>query len=367
MTTPWIADLKGSRSTAIDGHSPAGVSAHRRQSYGSAALGPSNGAYPQSPFLAAAVLVSLLTFPRGASAEPATIPPEIGHNYAEHETPRMTALGGAMRASSNSLSALYSNPANMAIAEVYHVGALAQLGPEARRQSYGGAVVDSLISSTGMSGGLGAIWTMQDPDGIRREWMDARFALAVPLGEMFVVGLTGKYVTVQQNGYGPLGFSEVSGGLKESNIVQSVSFDAGVTLRPVPEFKIALTGTNLTNPETALLPLMGGIGIGFGTEDFSLSADAVLESRTYESSNLRVNGGGEILLADHVAVRGGYRFDQGIQTHAISGGLGYFDQKFSVEASVRRGVVGEIHTAIVFGFTIHIESLGLGESPPDSY
>lgn len=302
-----------------------------------------------------------------ASADPATVPPEVGYNYAEQETPRMTGLGGPMRATSNGLSALYSNPANMAIAELYHVGAFAQLYPEARRQSYGGAVVDSLISSTGLSGGLGAVWSMQDPDGIRREWLDLRFAMAMPLGDMFAIGLAGKYVTIQQNGYGALGFSEVSGGLIESNIVQTVTFDAGVTLQPVPEFKVAITGTNLTNPETALLPIMGGIGMGIGTEDFSLNADAVIESRTFDATKLRVNGGGETLVADRVAVRGGYRYDQGLQTHSLSFGLGYVDQKFAIDASFRRGVVGEIYTAITFGFSVHIESLGLGESSPDSY
>jgi hypothetical protein len=255
----------------------------------------------------------------------------------------------------------------MAIAELYHVGAFAQLYPESRRQSYGGAVVDSLISSTGLSGGLGVVWSMQDPDGIRREWLDMRFAMAMPLGDMFAIGLTGKYVTIQQNGYGQLGFSEVSGGMVDSNIVQTVTFDAGVTLRPVPEFKIAITGTNLTNPDTALLPLMGGIGMGFCTEDFSLNADAVIESRTFDATNLRVNGGGETLVADRVALRGGYRYDQGLQTHSLAAGLGYVDQKFSIDASFRRGIVGEIYTAISFGFSIHIESLGLGESAPDSY
>lgn len=320
----------------------------------------------RSPLVAACFL-AFLTWAGRASADPATIPPEVGYNYAEQETPRMMGLGGPMRATSNGLSSLYSNPANMAIAELYHVGAFAQLYPESRRQSYGGAVVDSLISSTGLSGGLGGVWSMQDPDGMRREWLDLRFAMAMPLGDMFAIGLLGKYVTIQQNGYGPLGFSEVSGGMVESNIVQTVTFDAGVTLQPVPGFKLALTGNNLTNPETALLPLMGGIGMGFGTEDFSVSADAVLESRTFESTNLRVNGGAETLVADRVSLRGGYRYDQGLQTHSLSGGLGYVDQRFSVDASFRRGIVGEIYTAICFGFSIHIESLGLGESPPDSY
>lgn len=302
-----------------------------------------------------------------ALAAPADQAPSVGHNYGEHETPRMTAVGGATRASSNSLTALYSNPANMAAAQLYHIGAFAQVYPEARRQSYGAAVVDSLISSTGLAGGLGGVLTVQDPDGIAREWMDIRFGLAMPLGDLFFLGLTGKYVTLQQNGLGPLRHSEASGGLQDQNIIQTVTFDAGATLRPVPQFAISLTGHNLTNPDTSILPIMGGIGAAFSTADFIISADAVLESKTHSATKFRAMAGGELLLADRVATRLGYRFDQGLEGHAISGGLGYLDQKFSIDASLRKGISGTEYWAAVFGFTIHIEAMGLGASSPGAY
>ncbi len=314
-----------------------------------------------------ALLLLFVTWSSDAAAEPSPEVPEVGHNYGEHETPRMTALGGATRAGANSLSALYSNPANMAAAQVYHVGAFGQIYPEARRQSYGGAIVDSLISSTGLAGGLGGVWTMQDPDGIRREWMDLRFGLGMPLGDTFLLGLTAKYVTLQQNGTGPLGASEASGGLPDTNIIQTVTFDAGATLRPVDELYISVTGQNLTNPETTLLPLMGGAGIGYITPEFGIMGDLVLESRTYEKTRLRANVGGEVLLADRIAVRGGYRFDQGLESHAISGGLGYVDPRYAIDLALRRGVSGPGYFAVVFGFTVHIESMGLGSSSPDAY
>jgi hypothetical protein len=208
---------------------------------------------------------------------------------------------------------------------------------------------------------------MQDPDGIRREWMDLRFGLGMPLGDAFLLGLAAKYVTLQQNGTGPLGNSEASGGLKDTNIIQTVTFDAGATLRPTNEIAIAITGHNLTNPETTLLPLMGGLGIGYKTPDFGLSGDMVLESRTYEKARLRANVGGEVLLADQFAVRAGYRYEQGRDAHALSGGLGYVDPRYSIDASLRRGISEPAFWAVVFGFTVHIESMGLGSSSPDAY
>jgi hypothetical protein len=92
-----------------------------------------------------------------------------------------------------------------------------------------------------------------------------------------------------------------------------------------------------------------------------------MESRTYNKFNLRARAGAEVLLIDRIMVRAGYRFDKQMESHAISGGLGYVDKIFSVDASVRRGVAGPGYTAIVFGVTGHIESMGLGPSAPDSY
>src|SRR5689334_3381810 len=69
-----------------------------------------------------------------ARASKSDLPPEIGYNYGEIEAARTAALSGADRAMSSSLSALFVNPANVVVARVYHVGALAQIWPEARRQ-----------------------------------------------------------------------------------------------------------------------------------------------------------------------------------------------------------------------------------------
>jgi hypothetical protein len=303
-----------------------------------------------------------------AVAEPSPLEPEVGYNYSEQETPRMTALGGATRAGSNSVTALYSNPANMALTQVYHATTFAQILPEPRRQSYGGAIVDSLISSSGIAGGVGAIWTTQDHDGMAREWLDIRFGLALPLADILYLGLMGKYLSLRQNGYGPLGGSFASGGTPGANIIQTVTLDAGLTVRPIPELKISLTGNNLTGMDTALFPLMGGIGVGFDNEDFGISGDLTMESRTYDQLNLRARGGGEVLLFNQVMLRAGYRYDQRQESHSICGGVGYVNQLFSIDASMRRSVAGPTVTAVVFGITAHIESMGLGsQSSPEGY
>ena len=155
---------------------------------------------------------AVAVFPSGARADPSDLPPEVGHNYGQIETPRTTAMNGALRAFANSTDALFVNPAGMPVARVYHIGALAQVWPEAARQSYGAAVVDSVVSSSRVAGGLGGTWTLQDPDGIDRTSTDLRFALAYPFSEQFFVGAGMRYLWLEQNGYGPLGRSAASGG-----------------------------------------------------------------------------------------------------------------------------------------------------------
>ena len=62
---------------------------------------------------------------------------------------RYTAdLHGAVRALGNGTTALFSNPANMALSRLYHIEALGQFTPEATRVLGGASVVDSITSST---------------------------------------------------------------------------------------------------------------------------------------------------------------------------------------------------------------------------
>ena len=318
--------------------------------------------------LSLAVLAGVLTAaPSTVSADASDLPPEVGHNYGEIETPRIAAMGGALRAFGNSVDALFINPAGMPTTRVYHIGALAQVWPEASRQSYGGGVSDSVVSSMRLAGGFGGTWTLQDPDGIDRRSTDLRFALAYPFSDQFFVGAGIRYLWLEQNGDGPLGVSAASGGLEEEDIVRGITFDAGVTLRLGENFSIGLVGNNLSNPGTGFQPTSVGGGVGFGTEDFTLEADVVGDFTTWEKTTTRAMGGFEFLAGGHYPLRIGYRYDQGAVSHAIGGGLGYIDQAFAAELAVRRVISGDPATAVVFGFTYHLESSRLTPTPGDTF
>ena len=304
---------------------------------------------------------------RGVRADKSQLPPENGYNYQEIETPRLTATNGATRALSSSTEALFDNPANMSIARFYHLSALAQIWPESRRQSYGAAAVDSVGSSARVAGGVGATYNTQDTDGINRRWTDVRFALSYPFSDQLYMGVAGRYLALSQSGLGPLGPSLASGGLSGEHIVHGFTFDAGATFKPASGLALSVVGTNLSNPGNGFQPMGVAGGIGYGKELFSLEGDLAADFTTWDRTTVRAMAGGEVLAGDHFPLRAGYRYDDGAKSHSISGGLGYIDTTFAAEIAVRRVVSGEAATAIVFGFTYHLDSNGLTQGETDSF
>jgi hypothetical protein len=305
---------------------------------------------------------------RSARAEPSELPAEIGYNYDEIETARTAGASGAVRAWGNSITALFTNPANMAASRVYHIGAFAQIWPEAMRQSYGAGAVDSVVSSSKVAGGVGATWNFQDNDGgIDREWTDVRVALAYPVSDRFQMGVGGRYMWLKQNGTGPLGWSLASAGLRDEQIVRGFTLDAGATLRPSQNFALALVGNNITNPDHGFQPTSAGGAIGVAFGDFSGEVDFVVDFTTWDHTTVRPMAALEALFVDHVAARMGYRYDSGAESHSLSLGVGYIDRSFDVDVGLRRVIVGDIATAIVVGFTYHLESTGLTPSPQDGF
>jgi hypothetical protein len=51
----------------------------------------------------------------------------------------------------------------------------------------------------------------------------------------------------------------------------------------------------------------------------------------------------------------------------VSGGFGYVDTTFQAEVAVRRVVSGDSATAVVIGFTYHLDSGGLTQGESDSF
>jgi opacity protein-like surface antigen len=308
-------------------------------------------------------LAAALSFGRLLHAEPSRLDPEIGYNYSEIETARTAAMGGALRAFSNSLEALQENPANLAAAKVYHMGGIAQFWAKSHRQSYGASIVDSVVSRSHVAGGVSANWLFQDPDGVNRRGMDLRLGLGFPLSDRVLVGASGRYLELSEDGYprglGLLPPSVASSGLRKESVVKDITADAGITIRATDNINLSLVGNNITQPGHSFLPFCLGGGVGFGSSLFTVEADLVSDFTTYDQTKLRGMGGIEYLAAGQYPLRVGYRYDDGQKSHALSGGLGYVSKEFSFDVSLRHIMGDQLETAFFFGLRYHVESLGL--------
>lgn len=308
------------------------------------------------PALLGAILAAASLTARSAAADPSTTTPQQGYDLGEIQSPRTVAMGGAQNATGTSTTALYLNPANMALARVYHFEAMGSISPDARRTGFAGGVVDS--STSRLAGGFGAQFNQLDPDGARRAWTDLRLALAFPLADSIAVGMTGRYLRVSQSvAQGPFGASLVSDGTRNDPVFNHLTFDAGITVVPTTGLNIGVVAHNLTNPGTSLAPTTVAGGIGYSRGIFSIEGGGLVDFTTWGKARGRAMVGAEIFLADHVPIRAGYRYDDGQRAHAVSLGLGYVDRKWSFEISGRRDVSAERPmTFLVAGLRYFYES-----------
>jgi hypothetical protein len=311
------------------------------------------------------------------------LPPQVIYNYSENETPRSAAMGGALRALGNGTSAVYLNPATMAAARVYHVGALIQGAPQTASLSGGSTIVDSVTGR--LAGGVSFVLGTMDGKGLDRSFVDTRIALAYPLSDRLFLGLGGRYAKITQTPLDtPFAHADrdsktreindlsrdlVAGGLfnKEKTgrdpFVNTVTFDAGLTLKLGDGVYLAAVGQNLTYPNNGLLPTIVGGGIGIANPSFSIEADGLADFSSWSKPTARLMIGGEYLLGDHAPIRVGYRFDQGAKLHTLSAGSGYVGTEFAIEASVKQTISNPGATTLLLSIEYFFEASGLLNSP----
>ena len=323
-----------------------------------------------APILAAGLFAGLSLLATPARADKSPLDPSIIHNYGENETPRSAAMGGALRAMGSGSSAVFLNPAALPEVRLYHIQALAQVTPETGRQVYGGTIVDSVTSR--LAGSFSLLGGFMDPSGIDRSFLDMRLGLAFPITDKFLIGLGGRYLKVSQSGLGPFGLSQASGGLIDAGataepgkppprlaMLNTLTWDAGIVVKPTDSIYIAAVGQNLTYTKNGLMPLTVGGGVGYGGEAFSIEGDAIADLSSWSKPTARLGLGGEYVVASVVPIRAGYRFDQGAKLHTLSLGTGYVGQSFSIEGAVKRTLSSPGETMMVFSIAYHLESSGL--------
>ncbi len=256
-------------------------------------------------------------------------------------TARTMALGGGTHAIAQSTSALYVNPAAMGMSRVYHVDTSVLWDPSTDRWGFGGAVVDS---TRRVGAGLAYHYSLLDGDTRNH---DFRIGIAASITDGVSLGVTGRYLdyvgvpsTVDANNVRIRG-TEYSG----------FTVDVGLALKPFPWLALGVTGYSLSNPDTALSPLSIGGGIGVvPTDTLHIVADTTWDLTSFADGPRARWSGGVEFLAGRVPLRVGYTYDDARlinPVHLITAGLGYIDQMFAAELSMRQEVSGGSQTTLL--------------------
>lgn len=273
--------------------------------------------------------------------------PVIGETRIE--AARGVGMGSGARANSAATQALADNPANLPLGGLYHIEAFMGYQPSLKRISAGGAVADSMTSR--LAAGFSMRGLFGDNDAGDNAGYDGRLGLGLPLGDMFSLGLAGRYANLKVSD--PKARPErtpLADELPDRTFkLKAFTMDAAITLRPLEGLSIAGLAYNLIDTESPLAPLLVGGSVGYGRQQISLGVDALVDVNTHKmfsGPKLQIGGGIEFLAQGVIPLRAGYLYDQGRHLHAVTGGLGYVDTRFGLQISLRQAVAPHSDTTI---------------------
>jgi hypothetical protein len=271
--------------------------------------------------------------------------------------PRALGLAGALRASPSSVSGLYLNPASISMAPVYHINLMYQFAREQDTNLHmaGGAIVDSVTSST-IGAGLSLNYLRADENVTDHESWDARLAVAGNIKDTFFIGITGRYLRVENDlesgDRGPNGVPALPS--SGSQQMDGLTFDAGAGLK-LGVVSIGVAGYNLSNPGSAYAPLSLGSGVGVTLfEMLLIEADVLVDFSSHDEVGTEIQSCAELFLAGRVPLRVGYIYDVYFNINTIAAGIGYVDPSFGIDIGFQKDIVDGGRITLALGLRIFI-------------
>jgi hypothetical protein len=245
---------------------------------------------------------------------------------------RALGMGGATRAWALGDSALLLNPSGMSLAKIYNIEAGYGYGSRLSEQALHVSIVDS-TSATTLAGGVYYTYHWADPDGRDGHTHEVGAALSLPVGDRLAMGGTLKWFHfegVDADPAAPAIPPATSGGF---------TFDAGVTVRPLPVVSFGVVGANLVDRHNGLAPRQIGYGAAFvPIKDVVVTADG-LTTLTRDPVTGRegtgVRAGGEAVLAQRVAVRIGGGTDSLAGAGYLAAGASLLSEVGAIDAGIR--------------------------------
>jgi hypothetical protein len=282
--------------------------------------------------LGAPLLGSLLAPGTARAGDPDALPP------------RVLGMGGALRAAATGDAGPLLNPSGISLLRSYALEASYEhVAPSAGHVGHV-SVVDS-TSAFNVGGALYYTYATAAPEAAPAPSRhEGGLSLSLPLGERIMLGGTAKYVRARRDGSG------LTPALPDEH-TSGITFDAGLTVRPVPSVSLGVVGYSLRDMKLPEAPLSLGWGIGFTPiPELLVAFDGVVDFTTYDDQRgnaLSLMGGGEYAFANRLAVRAGGGYD-GLRKNGYGSlGFSFLSELGAIDLAARRDVSGEVKATFV--------------------
>jgi hypothetical protein len=286
---------------------------------------------------------------------------------------RALGMGGALRAAAASEAGIYLNPAGLPLTKAYSVQALFDFRPQDNTTAVGVAITDSVTNRAGVAAGLYYTFLNAEPKfaldssvgslGYTRRGHEAGLALAYPLADRFILGVTNKYVYLNS--------TNEAGNLPGARS-HGYTLDVGAVLRLSDAINFAVVGQNVVPMKTWETPPTLGLGLALAAlQALVLDVDLVvrwLDYRDDQKMRTLVNfkAGGEYFVGNKFPLRLGYSWDLPFRSLAVRtevkgesffhAGLGFVSTQFGIEAGVRQQLSGsEKETLLAFALKLFVQ------------
>jgi hypothetical protein len=283
-----------------------------------------------APSLACAACV--LAFARPAAADGIASP-----------SPRPLGTGGAMRAIATGDAGPQLNPSGISLLRAYLLEGSYQYGSAADSHDARISAVDS-TSAFNLGGALYYSYHRDSPgEGLNQTGHLFGGSLSFPLLDKIFLGGSAKYVH----------FADAT-----STTRKGFTFDAGLTVRPIPQLSIGAAGYNLLDRDTPWAPRAVGGGVAVLPMPMLLLVfDSVLE-KVYDNSGrdkvMYYMGGGEFSFAASAAIRAGGGRDGLTKNGYVSAGVSLLSAEIgALDIGLRQDVSGAKKTT-VFGVSARL-------------
>ncbi len=247
----------------------------------------------------------------------------------QSESAQALSLGSGMRAGQSGTAAALQNAANMPVRPAYLIESVNYYDSSADQWSFGGVLMDSVTSRLSAGVGFRGVTGPRD-ESVRG--IDAQLALAYAFIEQFALGVTGRYVLLEDRSGEDDGVT-----LEEA---KGFTFDASMRISPLPGLNLVALAYNVLDRSSSLTPRMFGGSVAYSLGGvLTFGGDFLADIDSFSRTQYITGGGIEWMFGGFLPLRAGYRADTGRRAHAITAGLGYIGEMFSLEVGLRQDVV----------------------------